>query len=79
MDFIRHHRSAWSKKPFFLYLCAGATHAPHQAPREFLEKYRGRFDAGWDAIREEWYRRQLEMGVIPGDTWLAPLNPGVKP
>jgi arylsulfatase len=79
MDFIRNHRSVWAKKPFFLYLCTGATHAPHQAPGEFLEKYRGRFDAGWDAIREEWYRRQLDMGVVPNGTELAPRNPGVKP
>ena len=65
--------------PFFLYLPFGAMHSPHQAPREFIEKYRGRFDAGWDVIREQWYKRQLEMGIIPPGTELAPRNPGVKP
>ncbi|MBW2142655.1 MAG: sulfatase-like hydrolase/transferase, partial [Deltaproteobacteria bacterium] len=53
--------------------------APHQAPPEFIEKYRGRFDAGWDVIREQWYKRQLEMGVISEGTELAPRNPGVEP
>jgi arylsulfatase len=65
-------------RPFFLYLPFGATHAPHQAPAEYLEKYRGRFDEGWDIVRERWYRRQLELGLIPEDTKLAPRNPGVE-
>lgn len=75
---IRDQKSIWPDRPFFLYLAFGATHAPHQAPREFIEKYRGRFDAGWDAIREEWYKRQLEMGIIPPNTELAPRNQGVR-
>lgn len=66
-------------RPFFAYLPFGATHAPHQAPPAYLEKYRGRFDDGWDVVRERWYRRQLELGVIPADTELAPRNPGVEP
>ncbi len=78
MAVIRDQKSIWPGRPFFLYLAFGATHAPHQAPREFIEKYRGRFDAGWDASREEWYHRQLEMGIIPSDTELAPRNPGVR-
>jgi arylsulfatase len=66
-------------RPFFTYLAFGATHAPHQAPAEYLAKYRGRFDEGWDVVRERWFRRQLELGVIPVGTELAPRNPGVKP
>lgn len=66
-------------RPFFAYLPFGATHAPHQAPAEYLAKYRGRFDEGWDVVRERWYRRQLELGVIPEGTELAPRNPGVDP
>ncbi|MCU0261632.1 MAG: arylsulfatase, partial [Ilumatobacteraceae bacterium] len=66
-------------RPFFTYLAFGATHAPHQAPAEYLAKYRGRFDEGWDVVRERWFRRQLELGVIPAGTELAPRNPGVKP
>ena len=53
-------------RPFFGYLAFGATHAPHQAPPEYLAKYRGRFDEGWDVVRERWYARQLELGVHPG-------------
>ncbi len=66
-------------RPVFTYVAFGATHAPHQAPAEYLAKYRGRYDEGWDVIRERWYRRQLELGVIPPGTELAPRNPGVKP
>ena len=63
----------------FAYLPFGATHAPHQAPPSYLAKYRGRFDEGWDVARERWFRRQIETGVIPADTELAPRNPGVEP
>jgi arylsulfatase A-like enzyme len=66
-------------RPFFAYLPFGATHAPHQAPPEYLAKYRGAFDAGWDAVRERWFRRQLDLGVVPPGTQLAPRNPGVEP
>ncbi|MFX0135742.1 MAG: arylsulfatase [Candidatus Hodarchaeota archaeon] len=79
IGFIRDTISILPDRPFFLYLAFGATHAPHQAPKEYLDKYRGRFDAGWDVIREEWYQRQLKMGVIPPGTELAPRNPGVAP
>ncbi len=64
-------------RPFFAYLPFGATHAPHQAPPAYLEKYRGRFDEGWDVVRQRWYERQLDAGVIPEGTELAPRNPGV--
>ena len=79
MAFIRDAKSIRPDRPFFLYLAFGATHSPHQAPTEFIEKYRGRFDDGWDVVREQWYRRQIEMGVIPADAELAPRNPGVRP
>jgi len=65
-------------RPFFAYLPFGATHAPHQAPDEYLEKYRGRYDAGWDVVRKQWFDRQIELGVIDPDTMLAPRNPGVE-
>lgn len=64
-------------RPFFAYLPFGATHAPHQAPHEYLEKYRGAFDEGWDVMRERCYQKQIELGVIPEGTQLAPRNPGV--
>ena len=76
---IRDLTSLAPKRPFFLYLAYGAMHAPHQAPQAYLDKYRGRFDAGWDVEREAWFAKQKALGVIPPDTKLAPHNPGVKP
>jgi arylsulfatase len=76
---LRDQSSLTPEKPFFLYLAFGATHAPHQSPRAWREKYRGRFDAGWDVARESWFARQKALGIIPADTELAPHNPGVKP
>ena len=64
-------------RPFFLYVPFGATHAPHQAPASYLAKYRGKYDDGWDVTRQRWFERQLEAGVIPEGTELAPRNPGV--
>ncbi len=65
-------------RPFFTYLAFGATHAPHQAPQEYLDKYRGRFDDGWDAARARVFARQQELGLLPPGTELAPRNPGVE-
>jgi arylsulfatase A-like enzyme len=74
---ISDSRGVRPDRPFFTYLAFGATHAPHQAPPAYLDKYRGRYDEGWDVVRERWHRRQIELGVIPADTSLAPRNPGV--
>ena len=65
-------------RPFFAYIPFGATHAPHQAPNEYLEKYRGKFDQGWDITRDQWFQNQLKLGIIPEGTKLAPRNPGVE-
>ncbi len=64
-------------RPFFLYLAFGATHAPHHAPQEYLDRWRGRFDDGYEVARERWFARQVEMGIVPPGTTLAPPNPGV--
>jgi arylsulfatase A-like enzyme len=64
-------------RPFFLYLAFGATHAPHQAPVDYRQRWRGKFDDGYDAARERWFARQLDLGVVPKGTTLAPPNPGV--
>ncbi|MGQ0832284.1 MAG: arylsulfatase [Microthrixaceae bacterium] len=64
-------------RPFFLYLAFGATHAPHQAPLEYRQRWRGRFDEGYDVVRQRWFERQLDLGVVPAGTTLAPPNPGV--
>lgn len=59
-------------KPFYLYFATGATHAPHHAPKEWIAKYKGRFNGGWDKMREETFQRQKKLGVIPADTKLTP-------
>ncbi|MCP5433379.1 MAG: arylsulfatase [Alphaproteobacteria bacterium] len=79
MGFIRDQKSLVPERPFFLYLAFAATHAPHQAPKAYLEKYRGRFDAGWDVARAEWFANQRERAIVPEGTQLAPHNPGVRP
>lgn len=79
IGFLRDQISLVPERPFFLYLAFGATHSPHQSPAAYLQKYRGRFDGGWDAEREEWFSRQKAMGLIPANTVLTPRNPGVRP
>ena len=79
IGFIHDTVSIRPDRPFFPYLAFGAMHAPHQAPAAYLEKYRGRFDAGWDVARGQWFARQKAMGLLPPDTELAPRNPGVEP
>ena len=61
IGYIRDQVSLVPERPFFAYLAFGATHSPHQAPPAFLEKYRGRFDQGWDAARDEWFARQKSL------------------
>ncbi len=73
---VGEHVAADAAKPFFLYLAFGAAHAPIQVPKPYIEKYVSTFQKGWDQIREERYRRQLESGVIPAGTKLPPRNPG---
>jgi arylsulfatase len=62
---VKSQQSLTPDKPFFMYFATGATHAPHHAPKEWIEKYKGRFSQGWDKLREETYARQKKSGVIP--------------
>ena len=78
LEMIADSKGIRPDRPFFAYLPFGATHAPHQAPPDYLAKYRGVFDEGWDVVRERWHNRQLELEVIPSGTQLAPRNPGVE-
>jgi arylsulfatase A-like enzyme len=71
IDWIRQQKALMADKPFFVYYAPGATHAPHHVPPEWSDKYKGRFDAGWDALREETFARQKELGVIPADAELT--------
>ena len=75
IEFIMDAKAVAPQKPFFLYYAPGATHAPHHAPKEWIEKYAGRFDDGYEAMREATLARQIEMGIVPPDTELPPLNP----
>jgi arylsulfatase A-like enzyme len=59
-------------RPFYMYFATGATHAPHHVPKEWIEKYKGKFSGGWDKLREETYARQKAMGIIPADAKLTP-------
>jgi len=65
-------------KPFFMYFATGATHAPHHAPKEWIEKYRGQFDQGWDNLREQTLAKQIALGVVPPGTKLAPKPEAIK-
>lgn len=66
------------EQPFFLYLAFGAMHTPHHAPKEYIEKYKGKFDEGWDIVRLQWFERQKEIGIIPQEAELTEKNPYVK-
>jgi arylsulfatase A-like enzyme len=60
------------RKPFFVYFATGALHAPHHAPKAYIDRYKGKFDQGWDALREETFARQKKMGIIPANADLTP-------
>ena len=72
IDWIKFQQALTPDKPFFTYFAPGAVHAPHHVPQEYIDKYKGKFDAGWDVIREQIYQNQLEKGYIPAGTKLAP-------
>ncbi|HRI78874.1 MAG TPA: arylsulfatase [Cyclobacteriaceae bacterium] len=71
-------QSLTPEKPFYLYFATGATHAPHHAPKEYIEKYKGKFSQGWDKVREETLTRQKTLGVVPQNTVLAPKPADIK-
>jgi arylsulfatase A-like enzyme len=77
IDWIEEHRATAPGKPFFIYFATGAAHAPNHAPPDWLDRFKGRFDAGWDAIRADTVARQKAMGVIPRDADDAPRPQGL--
>lgn len=79
IQFIRDGKQIAPDKPWMTYLSFGANHAPHHAPREWIEKYRGAFDDGYEAYREWALARQKDLGVVPANTELGPLNPWPHP
>ena len=77
IDWLRYQNSVAPDKPFFIYYATGACHAPHHAPREWIDKFKGKFDQGWDKLREETWTRQKQLGVIPADTKLTARPPEI--
>jgi arylsulfatase len=75
---MRYEKSLTPDKPFFIYFAPGATHAPHHVPKAWIAKYKGKFDQGWDKLREETLARQKRLGVVPADTKLAPKPAAIK-
>ena len=72
MGWVRQQKALMPDKPFFMYYAPGATHAPHHVPKDWIAKYKGKFDGGWDKLREETFDRQKKLGVIPADAVLTP-------
>jgi len=78
IKWVKHQQAMTPDKPFMIYYATGATHAPHHAPKEWIEKYKGKFDGGWLKLREETFARQKEMGIIPENAQLAPMPDDIK-
>lgn len=76
--YVGNHIRQTPEKPFFLYLAYGAVHAPHHAPKKYIDKYKGKFDEGWDVLREKWFQNQKELHIIPDNAELTPRNELVK-
>jgi len=77
ITWIRQQKSLAPDKPFFTYYAPGATHAPHHVPDEWADKYKGKFDQGWDQLREHTFERQKALGVIPADAELTERHPEI--
>lgn len=75
LSMIRNQQASNPSKPWYLWFCPGANHAPHHAPQEYIDKYKGVFDDGYDAYREWVLARMVEKGVLPEGTALTPFNP----
>jgi len=78
INWVRSVKSLTPDKPFFIYFAPGAVHAPHQVPKQWIDKYKGRFDEGWDQLREEILARQKQLGIVPLDTKLARKPSAIK-
>ena len=79
ISFIADAKQNAPNKPFFMYFCPGAGHAPHHVPKEWADKYKGKFDMGWDKYREMVFERQKKLGIVPPDAELSRHDPDVKP
>ncbi len=79
ISFIADSKQVAPNKPFFFYFATGAMHAPHHVPKEWADRYAGKFDDGWEAYREQTFARQKELGIVPRDAKLSRHDPDVKP
>ncbi len=79
IGFIADAKQVAPDKPFFMYFCPGAMHAPHHVTKEWSDKYKGQFDEGWDVYRERAFARQKELGIVPQEAQLSRLDPDVAP
>ena len=77
ISWMHQQKALAPERPFFMYYAPGATHAPHHVPKEWIDKYKGKFDQGWDRLREETFARQEELGVIPKDCELTARHPEI--
>jgi arylsulfatase A-like enzyme len=77
IGWVRQQKALMPDKPFFVYFAPGATHAPHHVPKEWADKYKGKFDQGWDKLREETFARQKQLGVIPPEAELTKRPPQI--
>jgi len=77
INWARQQKALMPDKPFFIYFAPGATHAPHHVPKEWADKYKGKFDQGWDKLREETFARQKQLGVIPPEAELTKRHPQI--
>lgn len=75
LQMIRDQKASNPSKPWFMWLCPGANHAPHHAPKEYIDKYKGKFDSGYEAYREWVLPRMIAKGLLPKDTKFTPINP----
>ena len=78
VSWVKYQKAITPDKPLFVYFAPGATHAPHHVSQEWIAKWKGKFDQGWDRMREETFARQLEIGVIPPGTKLAPKPDDIR-
>ncbi|MGB4771034.1 MAG: arylsulfatase [Chitinophagaceae bacterium] len=78
ISWMNTQQSLTPDKPFYMYFATGATHAPHHAPKRYIDKYKGKFSKGWDKLREETLARQKKMGIVPQNTVLAPKPKAIK-
>ncbi len=79
IDWMRTQHALAPNKPWLLYYATGTAHAPHHAPREWIEKYKGKFDQGWDQVRKETLARQIELGIVPANTKLTERPDQIPP